>query len=71
MLYEQIIEYLLNLMNTLGGFNKKIKIEAEIIGDMVGCYSNNSKLLNIYNNLEFTSLEDRIQEMINYYTIIQ
>ena len=56
-------------MNTLGSFNKKIKIEDEIIGDMVGCYSDNSRLLNIYNNLEFTSLEDGIQEMINYYTI--
>ena len=62
------IEYLLNLMNTIGKFNKQIKVEAEIIGDMVGCYSDNSKLLNIYNNLEFTSLENGIKEMIEYYT---
>jgi len=63
------IKDLLNLMNTIGKFNKQIKVEAEIIGDMIGCYSDNTKLLNIYNSLKFTSLENGIKEMIEFYTI--
>lgn len=62
------IQYLLNTINTIGNFNKNIIVENEIIGDMKGCYSDNNKLLNIYNNnIIFTSIETGIKEMIDYY----
>jgi len=65
------IEQILRVMNDIGHFNKKIIIEDEIIGDMLGCYSDNTKLLNIYNNeFVFTPLESGIKEMIEYYTTI-
>ena len=64
------IQYLLNTINKLGNFNKNIIVENEIIGDMKGCYSDNNKLLNIYNNnIIFTPIEIGIKEMIDYYTV--
>ena len=62
------IKELLEIMKKEGNFNHNIVIEDRIIGDMVGCVSDNSKLKTILgNNFKFTELKDGIHEMINYY----
>jgi UDP-glucose 4-epimerase len=62
------IHELLNIIMKEGNFDKNIIVEKEIIGDMMGCVSDNSKLKNIYkNNFEFTSLNHGIREMIKFY----
>lgn len=59
---------LLNIMIQEGGFKKNIIIEEEIIGDMIGCVADNTKLKTIYKNIfEFTSLKNGICEMIQFY----
>jgi len=63
------IQELLNIIIEKGTFKKNIIMQEEIIGDMVGCVSNNSKLRNIYKNIfEFTSLGDGISKMLTYYS---
>jgi UDP-glucose 4-epimerase len=60
---------LLDIMKEEGKFNKNIIVEDEIIGDMVGCVADNTKLKNIYKNIfEFTSVKDGIRKMIEYYS---
>ena len=60
---------LLNIMKEEGNFNKNIIVEDEIIGDMVGCVADNTKLKNIYKNrFEFTELNKGINKMVNFYT---
>jgi len=62
------IKELLDIMIEEGNFKKNIIIEEEIIGDMIGCVADNTKLRQIYKNcFEFTSLKVGICEMINYY----
>jgi len=62
------IQELLNIIIEEGKFNKNIIIEQELIGDMIGCVADNTKLTNIYKNeFEFTSLKNGIHEMIHYY----
>jgi len=62
------IQELLHIMIEEGEFKKNIIIEEEIIGDMIGCVADNTKLKNIYKNIfEFTSVKDGIREMIDYY----
>ena len=62
------IRELLDIITKEGNFEKNIIVEKEIIGDMIGCVSDNTKLRNIYENkFEFTTLEDGIREMIEYY----
>ena len=62
------IKELLDIMIEEGNFKKNIIIEKEIIGDMIGCVADNTKLREIYKNcFEFTSLKVGICEMINYY----
>ena len=56
-------------MKEEGNFNKNIIVEDEIIGDMVGCVADNTKLKNIYKNrFEFTELNKGINKMVNFYT---
>jgi UDP-glucose 4-epimerase len=63
------IRELLDIMIEEGKFNKNVIVEEEIIGDMIGCVADNTKLKNIHkNNFEFTSVKDGIREMIKYYT---
>ena len=62
------IKELLEIIKKIGKFNHTIKVENGIIGDMIGCVSDNSKLKKILgNNFKFTALKDGIYEMINYY----
>lgn len=59
---------LLNIIFEEGNLKKNIIIEEEIIGDMIGCVADNTKLKNIYKNIfEFTSVRDGIRKMIDYY----
>ena len=64
------IAELLQIIITEGNFNNNnIIVDKEILGDMVGCVANNTKLKNIYKNIfEFTSLTYGIREMIKYYS---
>ena len=63
------IQQLLDIMIEEGNFKKNFIIEEEIIGDMIGCVADNTKLKNIYkNSFEFTSVRDGIRKMIDYYT---
>jgi UDP-glucose 4-epimerase len=63
------IKELLGIIIEVGKFRKNIVVEEEIIGDMVGCVADNTKLKMIYKKkFEFTSVKDGIREMINYYT---
>jgi len=44
-------------------------VEDEIIGDMIGCVADITKLKNIYKNIfEFTELREGIHKMISYYS---
>ena len=62
------IQQLLDIMIEEGNFKKNIITEEEIIGDMIGCVADNTKLKNIYKNIfHFTSVKDGIREMIDYY----
>ena len=62
------IQELLDIIIEEGDFKKNIIVEDEIIGDMIGCVADNTKLKNIYNNIfEFTNLNDGIREMIHHY----
>ena len=62
------IKELLDIIQEEGRFNKNIIVENEIIGDMIGCVSDNTKLKNIYKNIfEFTSVKDGVSKMIKYY----
>jgi UDP-glucose 4-epimerase len=63
------IRELLNIIQEEGMFNKNIVIQDEIIGDMVGCVADITKLKNIYkNNFEFTNVRDGVRKMIHYYS---
>jgi len=62
------IKELLEIMKKEGNFNHNIVIEDGIIGDMIGCVSDNSKLKGVIdNNFEFTELKYGIKQMINFY----
>lgn len=62
------IKELLDIFQEEGKFNKNIIVEEEIIGDMIGCVADNTKLKNIYKDIfEFTSLKKGISKMIKYY----
>ena len=59
---------LLEIIEKEGNYKKKIIVEQEIVGDMIGCVADNRKLENIIkNNFKFTSIKDGIREMIDYY----
>jgi len=63
------IKQLLDIIIEEGKFKKNIIIEEEIIGDMIGCVADNTKLKNIYKNIfHFTSIKNGIRKMIDYYT---
>jgi UDP-glucose 4-epimerase len=62
------IKELLDIFQEEGEFNKNIIVEEEIIGDMIGCVADNTKLKIIYKDIfEFTSLKNGINKMIKYY----
>jgi len=62
------IKELLEVIKHEGNFKHNIKVEDGIIGDMIGCVSNNTKLkIALDNNFKFTKLDVGIKEMINYY----
>tara|TARA_B100000902_G_scaffold399882_1_gene473307 strand:- start:3975 stop:4901 length:927 start_codon:yes stop_codon:yes gene_type:complete len=62
------IKDLLNIMKYEGNFIHNIQIEDGIIGDMIGCVSDNTKLkLALDNNFKFTKLHVGIKKMINFY----
>ena len=62
------IRELLDVIILEGNFNKKIMVEDEIIGDMIGCVADNNKIKTICSDkFEFTSLNNGIREMIDYY----
>jgi UDP-glucose 4-epimerase len=62
------IRELLDVIIFEGNFNKKIMVEDEIIGDMIGCVADNNKIKTICSDkFEFTSLNNGIREMIEYY----
>ena len=63
------IRELLNVMQEEGNFNKNIVVEDEIIGDMIGCVADITKLNNIYKNIfKFTELREGIHKMVRYYS---
>lgn len=63
------IRELLNVMQEAGEFNKNIVVEDEIIGDMIGCVADITKLKNIYKNVfKFTEIREGIQKMVRYYS---
>jgi len=51
---------LLETMNNVGNFQKKFIIENEVIGDMFGCYADNTKL----KDFPFTTLDSGLRLMI-------
>ena len=60
------IKELLDIIKHEGNFKHNIKVEDGIIGDMIGCVSDNTKLkLALDNNFKFTQLDVGIKEMIN------
>ena len=62
------IRELLDIMKNEGQFNKNIIVEDKIIGDMIGCVADNTKLKSIYKNtFEFTKLNNGINKMITHY----
>jgi UDP-glucose 4-epimerase len=62
------IKELLNIMKKEGNFIHNIEVEDKIIGDMVGCVSDNTKLKSVLNNdFKFTDLYTGIKTMINWY----
>jgi UDP-glucose 4-epimerase len=62
------IKELLDIIKNEGNFKHNIKVEDGIIGDMIGCVSDNTKLKHVLdNNFKFTKLSDGINEMINFY----
>ena len=62
------IKHLLSVISLIGDFKKDILLQDETLGDMAGCVSDNSKLLNIYKGFfNFTSLNDGIKMMIDHY----
>lgn len=66
------IRELLDIMIKEGDYKKNIIVEGEIIGDMIGCVADNTKLINIYKNVfEFTNMYDGIRRMIDYYKQIE
>lgn len=63
------IKEVLDIMKKEGNFEKNIIVKNEIIGDMLGCVADNTKLRSVYKDIfEFTTIEDGIREMIKYYT---
>ena len=55
-------------MKDEGDFIHNIEVEDGIIGDMIGCVSDNTKLkLALDNNFKFTKLDVGIKKMINSY----
>jgi UDP-glucose 4-epimerase len=63
------IRELLDVMQREGNFNKNIIVEDEVIGDMIGCVADNTKLKNIYkNSFKFTELNEGIRNMITFYS---
>lgn len=62
------INELLEVMKHEGNFIHNIEVEDGIIGDMIGCVSDNTKLkLALDNNFKFTKLDAGIKKMINFY----
>lgn len=62
------IKELLDIMKKEGNFIHNIEDEDGIIGDMVGCVSDNTKLKSVLdNNFKFTELHIGIKAMINGY----
>ena len=62
------IKKLLDIIKNEGNFIHNIKVEDGIIGDMIGCVSDNTKLkLALDNNFKFTKLDVGIKKMINSY----
>jgi UDP-glucose 4-epimerase len=62
------IHELLEIMMEENELKKNIIVEHEIVGDMIGCVANNSKLKNIYkDSFSFTNLKTGIKKMIDYY----
>jgi UDP-glucose 4-epimerase len=63
------IRELLDVIQTEGNFKKNIVVEDEVIGDMIGCVADNTKLKNIYkNSFKFTELNEGIRNMITFYS---
>ena len=60
------IHELVHTMNRLGNFKKQIVEKPGIIGDMLGCYADTTKLVNIFPEIEFVNLEEGLQNMISY-----
>jgi UDP-glucose 4-epimerase len=60
------IHELVHTMNRLGNFQKQIVEKPGIIGDMLGCYADTTKLVNIFPEIEFVGLEEGLQNMISY-----
>ena len=62
------IKELLDIIKDEGNFIHNIQVEDGIIGDMIGCVSDNTKLkLALDNNFKFTQLQYGIKEMIKFY----
>ena len=60
------IHELVHTMNRLGNFKKQIVEKPGIIGDMLGCYADTTKLVNIFPEIKFVNLEEGLQNMISY-----
>jgi nucleoside-diphosphate-sugar epimerase len=60
------IQELVDSMNRIGNFQKQIVEKPGIIGDMLGCYADITKLSNIFPEIEFVGLEEGLQNMISY-----
>ena len=60
------IQDLVDTMNRIGNFQKQIVEKPGIIGDMLGCYADITKLTNIFPEIEFVGLEEGLQNMISY-----
>jgi len=60
------IHELVNTMNRLGNFQKQIIEKPGIIGDMLGCYADTTKLVNIFPEIEFVGLEEGLMNMISF-----
>jgi UDP-glucose 4-epimerase len=58
------IRELLETINIEGHFEKKIVELPGIIGDMLGCYADTTKLSTIFPNFQFTDLKEGLKNMI-------
>jgi UDP-glucose 4-epimerase len=58
------IRELVETMNRLGNFQKQIVEKPGIIGDMIGCYADITKLVSIFPEIKFVDLEEGLQNII-------